>query len=105
MEAADQLINSYFDNRPFDKTQKAYKRLGLKCADYWYNELKYILVDSSLALVDGVPEYYREKYPGPRMWIRDMDTEDKTCILNCFVLQLGMFPGIFPFSLKDFHLP
>jgi hypothetical protein len=99
MDAAHELINTYFDTRPFDVTQETYRQRGLRCLDYWYNELKYILVDS-LEFNDG-PEYYIQKY-GETLRIRDMDIEDRTYILNAFIEQLGMNPPIFPFSLKNF---
>jgi len=99
MEPAHELINTYFDMRPFDVTQKTYRHLGLKCLDYWYNELKYILVDS-LEFTEG-PAYYTQKY-GETLRICHMDVEDKTHILNAFIVQLGMNPPIFPFSLKHF---
>lgn len=46
MEPAHEIVNIYFDMRPFEVTKETYRRKGLKCCDYWYNELKYILVDS-----------------------------------------------------------
>jgi len=99
MEPAHELINTYFDMKPFEATKETYRRKGLKCCDYWYNELKYILNDS-LAFNEG-PEYYKQKY-GETLRIRDMDTEDRTHILNAFITQLGMNPRTFSFSLKNF---
>lgn len=105
MEAAEALIVTYFENRPCDVVQDIYRSSGLKCYDYWEGELRHILIDSCLVACDEVPEYYRKKYPGPKIWIRDMDADDKKYIFNRFVIELGMYPGIFPFSLKDFQLP
>ena len=101
MEPAHNLINVYFDMKPFEETKEKYRQRGLKCIDYWYNELKYILVDS-LEFNEG-PQYYKQKY-GETLRICDMDTEDRTHILNAFILQLGMYPPIFPFSIKHFSL-
>ena len=102
MEPAHEIVNIYFDMRPFEATKETYRRKGLKCYDYWYNELKYILNDS-LEFNDG-PQYYKRKY-GETLRIRDMDTEDRTHILNAFITQLGMNPHTFSFSMKHFSLP
>lgn len=100
MNPAHELINTYFEIRPFKTTQEAYKRKGLKCFDYWHSELNYIL-NTSREFEIG-PDYYMKKY-GPTLRIRDMDDTDRTCILNAFVIQLGMNPATFTFSLKHFR--
>lgn len=98
---AHELVNTYFDNWPHDEIQEIYKTSGFKCMDYWKGELTRIYQST----IRFTPEfcqvkelhYYKNKYGGECIRIKDMDDGDRRDIFREFTVQLGIYWEIFPF--------
>ena len=105
---AHALVATYFDNRPAEETQAAYRAAGAKCSQYWYHELRYLLVDARLHTADpafaAIPHLkrYIDRYGAGRVLVREMATDDRRDILRAFCAQLGMHWSIFPYTVADF---
>jgi hypothetical protein len=96
MEWITSIMEIYWELRPCDKTQKAYKSRGLKMTDYWNMEIEYLtksvwIKDAEFRSLKGV-DYLLNKYPGETVVL---DAIDRAFLRTQFFYDLGVDPSIF----------
>lgn len=84
-------MDIYWELRPCEKTQQAYKSKGLKAFDYWKYELEYLttsvwIKDDEFKSLPGI-EYLLYKYPGETVVL---DETDRTILKIHFLYDLGI---------------
>ena len=89
-------MDIYWELRPCDKTQQAYKSKGLKPFDYWKYEIEYLtksvwIKDEEFRSLNGIA-YLLNKYPGETVVL---DENDRILLQNQFLSDLGMVPELF----------
>lgn len=95
---AKSVLEIYFELRPVPETQALYRSHGLTTFDYWRLELDWLLNstwDSQNPEFRDMPGsyYLLQKYPGPKI---QLDDEDRKVLWDMFIIELGMYPPIFP---------
>ena len=101
---ANTIMEIYFEIRPPPETQALYRRQGLTTFDYWKLELEWLLNstwDATNAEFREMPGivYLLQKYPGPKI---QLDDEDRKVLWDRFIIELGMYPPIFPLKFEQF---
>jgi len=96
MEWIQSIMDIYWELRPCDKTQQAYKSRGLKMFDYWKFELEYLtksvwIKDEEFRSLKGI-DYLLNKYPGETVVL---DEVDRTLLKIHFLYYLGINPTVF----------
>ena len=96
MEWIQSIMDIYWEMRPCDKTQQAYKSKGLKAIDYWKFEIEYLtksvwIKDEEFRSLNGI-EYLLNKYPGETVVL---DKVDRTLLKIQFLYDLGIDPNTF----------
>jgi hypothetical protein len=107
MDWVKSIIDIYWEMRPCDKTQQAYKSKGLKAADYWNLELEYLtksvwIKDDEFRSLKGI-DYLLHKYPGETVVLDELD---RKMLKIQFLYDLGMDPSVFlgegpPLHIED----
>ena len=93
------VIEIYFKIRPVPETQALYRKMGLTTYEYWRMELDWLLNsvwDSKNPEFRDMPGsyYLLHKYgDGGRI---ELDDEDRKALWDKFIIELGMYPPIFP---------
>jgi hypothetical protein len=99
---ATALMNTYFENWPVEEMQEMYRDHGFKCMDYWKGELNRIFHSTIRFTPEFCQikelEYYKNKYGGTHVRIKDMDESDRRDIFREFTVQLGIYWDIFPLT-------
>ena len=96
MEWITSIMEIYWELRPCDKTQQAYKSRGLKVVDYWNLEIEYLtksvwIKDAEFRSLKGI-DYLLDKYPGETVVL---DSIDQALLRTQFYYDLGVDPSIF----------
>ncbi len=103
-EWAKILIFNYFNLRPYDETQKMYKRMGYKIFEYWYYELNFIM-NKSWIIEEDNHDYLLKKYKVNENKISSciMDSKDRDELVKAFCNYIGVYRNSFPFGEEDFR--
>lgn len=99
MSWTDVIMDTYWELRPCEETQALYKKRGLTCFDYWRLEIDWLINSTWDKEFMYDVDYLFDKYTGQKI---QLDDEDRETLMNRFITDLGMFPPIFPFTLKNF---
>jgi hypothetical protein len=99
MSWIDTIMDVYWELRPCAETQAIYKKRGLTCFDYWRLEIEWLINSTWNRELMYDVEYLFDKYSGPKI---RLDDQDRQALMERFIMDLGMYPSIFPFSLKNF---
>lgn len=102
------VIEIYFELRPPAETQALYRSRGLSTFDYWRMELDWLINskwDSQNPEFRDMPGsyYLLHKYgDGGRI---ELDDEDRKALWDKFIIELGMYPPIFPLKFTPRRSP
>ena len=107
MEWINSIMEIYWELRPCDKTQQAYKSKGLNITDYWNLELEYLtksvwIKDAEFRSLKGI-DYLLHKYPGETVVLDELD---RKLLKIQFFYDLGIDPSVFlgegpPLHIED----
>ena len=99
---AHAMVSIYFDMRPCEETQHAYKLAGKQCFDYLHEESLFLLrsVWKNDPEFQSIPfvQYILDKY-GPtteKYIVSTFDKQDQKDLLTAFANQLGIHFSVFP---------
>ena len=102
------VIEIYFKIRPVPETQALYRSWGLNTFDYWRMELDWLINsvwDSTNPEFRDMPGsyYLLHKYgDGGKI---ELDDDDRLALWNRFIVELGMYPPIFPLKFTPRQRP